>query len=172
MKWSWFLSLIVIAFIGLTITPHNAQAGFDCIVDPSITPAVAVLTTPSPTPLSPRCIDKESGGTYLDLRTCLNNCKTDPRYQLRNFGPFLNFPTIGSIMGLAMNVITLVAGILCGVYMFYGAFQYVQSSGDPKKAETARAYIFYAGLGLIIIVLAYAITRVILNVTNTNTIGF
>lgn len=172
MKWSWFLSLIVIAFIGLMITPHTAQAEFDCVVENPST--IVGETTPTPTPPTPRCVEttEPSAISHPDLRTCLNNCKTDPRYQLRNFGPFLNFPTIGSIMGLAMNVITLVAGILCGVYMFYGAFQYVQSSGDPKKAETARAYIFYAGLGLIIIVLAYAITRVILNVTNTNTIGF
>lgn len=159
------------------------RAGYEC------TPDTQSTITPPPK----RCV--ENASSPLTLKECLNGkdplpcppgsvgctkgslwhfppCTPDSRYNLRNFAPFLLFPNIGSMLGLAINLITFIAGLVAGAYMFYGAYQYVGSGGDPKRMESARNNIIYALIGLVIVILSYAIVRTILSVTGTNTIGF
>ncbi len=171
----------------------NVFAGFDCVVDSRIIVPTAVPSQPAPTP-DIRCVDMGAGsGIYPSVKECLQGagnicppgasphcipapvvppCKSDPRYQLRNFAPFLNFPTIGSMLNLGVALITAAAGLLCGVIMFYGAYKYLSAGGEPKKIEDARNRMIYAVIGLIVVLLAYSIVKVLLDITSTNTVGF
>lgn len=161
-----FLLLFSVLFV-LT----KVDAGFSCI---------PFISSPQA-----RCEDigtnSPPGGTpvYDNIKDCLIGgadgsfaCKNDPRYQLRNFAPFLNFPNIGSMLNLGTALITVLGGLLCGVFMFSGAFNYLNAGGDAKKLESARSRIVYALIGLLIVLFAYTIVKLILDTTSTNTVGF
>ncbi len=118
---------------------------------------------------------------FDNMKDCLNGgptpnpasaCTNDPRYQLRNFAPFLNFPNIGSILNLSTALVSTAGGLFCMILMFNGVFHYLNAGGDAKKIEKARSTMVFAGIGLLIVLFAYTIVRVILDITNTNTIGF
>lgn len=129
------------------------------------------------------CIESPSCGPnqFNSYKDCLNGgnppnpalaCVDDPRYQLRNFAPFLSFPNIGSILNLSTALVATFGGLFCMIVMFGGVWSYLHAGGDPKKIESARNKMVYAGIGLLVVLFAYTIVRVILDATNTNTIGF
>jgi len=100
-----------------------------------------------------------------------NLCKDDPRYVMRNFAA-LNFWSIGRGLSLAVPLVIVGGGLLCLVFLLYGAFTYVMSGGEEKKITDAMHMMTYAALGLIVIVIGYAVVRTILFITNINTFGF
>jgi hypothetical protein len=149
----FILSLLIVILIPVTHAKWSCEAFGD---DPTLQ----------------KCIDKGAQGSNESLKVCLEACKTDPRYNLRNFSPFLNFPDIGSVVTLGLNLVTVIAGLVCGAISFYGAYEYLSANGDSKKTQTARSRITYAMIGLVIILVSYAIVKTILTVTSTNTIDF
>ena len=65
-----------------------------------------------------------------------------------------------SLSTLPHKIITVLlfgAGILAVIFLLIGALQYTTSSGDPKRVAGAKNTILYSIIGLIIVVLAYAI---------------
>lgn len=57
------------------------------------------------------------------------------------------------------------AGIIAVVFIIKGAVQYSLSQGDPGKVQTATRSIIYAVVGLVIVLLAAAITAFVMNAT-------
>jgi hypothetical protein len=100
-----------------------------------------------------------------------NLCVDDPRYVMRNFAA-LNFWSIGRGLSLAVPLVIVGGGLLCLVFMLFGAYTYVTSHGEEKKLTDAMHMMTYAALGLIVIVLGYAIVRTVLFITKINTFGF
>jgi hypothetical protein len=72
--------------------------------------------------------------------------------------------TIRSLETLFSNVITVVSS-LAGVALFLmivvAGFSFLFSGGDPKKLEQARGTLTGAVIGLVVIVVAYLILRLI-----------
>ncbi|MFO0703573.1 MAG: hypothetical protein U0525_02510 [Patescibacteria group bacterium] len=164
--------LIIISLLSLVLfyPPNTPHAEYNCDINPNRNPALATK----------ECFEA-TGGSYKSYCECLRGgnppndsaaCKEDPRYQLRNFAPFCNFPTIGSFVNLGTALVAVVAGLLSGFFMFYGSYQYLSAGGDAKKLEAARNRILYSIIGLIIIILAYTIVKTILDITGTNKLGF
>ena len=56
------------------------------------------------------------------------------------------------------NVAYSLAGIVAVVFIVYGGVLYVTSAGDAAKAAKARSTILWAVVGLVIVMLAAAIT--------------
>lgn len=170
----FFLFVIFFAFL-----VGNVFAGFNCVDDPSST-SVPPMKRCEEDPNVPHGLKECLSGYDINCGTPGNPvctivrppCKDDPRYQLRNFAPFLNFPTIGSMLNLGVALITTVAGLMCGVIMFYGAYRYLSAGGEMKKIEEARNRMIYAGIGLLVVLLAYSIVKVLLDITSTNTVRF
>ncbi len=72
--------------------------------------------------------------------------------------------TIQSLQTLFKNVVSAVvalAGVSLFVMLVIGGYNFLLSGGDQKKLEQARGTITNAVVGLIIIVCAYLILRVI-----------
>ena len=65
-----------------------------------------------------------------------------------------------------------VIGILFVVLITYSGFLYMTSGGVKEKIEKAKNYIVYSVLGLIIILLAYAITAFVSSVIINAQIGY
>ncbi len=172
-------SLILVSLIAGMSTlfvPHTVYADWKCknvpfIVNGSVTYAW-------------RCVeDTTQVGDFKSLRECLrgaafndpevvggNNCVQDPRYVMRNFAA-LNFWSIGKALNIAIPLATLGAAGLCLVFLLAGAYTYITSAGEQKKITESTNRMVYSILGLILVILAYAIVRAILYMTRVNTVG-
>lgn len=65
---------------------------------------------------------------------------------------------------IAANIIRIILGLLGIVFVIlviYGGFLYMSSAGEGEKVKKAKNVIVYAAIGVVIIVLAYAITTFI-----------
>jgi len=77
-----------------------------------------------------------------------------------NIGPQPQNPVVDTI-SKAANIIALVAGIGGMIMIFLGAFFYVTAGGNPENAAKARARITAGIIGMVIVVLAWAIVRLV-----------
>lgn len=68
--------------------------------------------------------------------------------------------SIADLIRILVNLIMIVAGVLVFGFMLIGGIQYITSGGDKLHAQAARDKITYAIIGLIIIVAAYAVAKV------------
>lgn len=66
---------------------------------------------------------------------------------------------IGNMIGGVMSLI----GAILFVYLLYGGFTWMTAAGDKTKVEKATSIIKNAIIGLVIIVLAYAIATFIID---------
>ncbi len=53
-------------------------------------------------------------------------------------------------------------GLLAVIMIIYGGFLYVTSAGDTTKTDTAKKIIIYAIIGIIVILVSYALVNTIL----------
>ena len=67
-----------------------------------------------------------------------------------------------SLVGLIINVILSLLGIIFLVLMVYAGFLWMTAQGDPKPVETAKSIIKQAIIGLIITLAAYAISNFVI----------
>lgn len=70
-----------------------------------------------------------------------------------------------------INVVLGLLGTVATVLMIYAGFNWMTAAGNDEKIETAKKTIFAAILGLIIIMMSYAITRFVVNQSYTATTG-
>lgn len=68
-------------------------------------------------------------------------------------------PAIQAIIGLLIFAI----GAISVIMIIVGGIRYVVSNGDASKIKTAKDTIFYAVVGLIVALLAYAIVNFVVN---------
>lgn len=73
--------------------------------------------------------------------------------------------TIGNIIKVVVGML----GLVCVVIIIMGGIQYMTSAGDAGKVKKAKDTILYGVIGLIICVLAFAITTFIINAVNGTT---
>jgi hypothetical protein len=185
----FLLIILYTSYFILFLSTRHVSAMWDC---------KQTRVDPVPAPLVYRCVEDPVATQYRTLRECLrcedpatklerpdstagttctvppgadNPCKDDPRYIMRNFAA-LNFWSIGRGLSLAVPLVIVGGGLLCLVFMLYGAFTYVMSGGEEKKITDAMHMMTYAGLGLVVIVIGYAVVRTILFITKINTFGF
>lgn len=60
------------------------------------------------------------------------------------------------IMGLIQYALIFI-GAIALIFVIYGGILYVTSGGDPEKTTKARNTLLYAIIGIVVVVLAYAI---------------
>jgi TRAP-type C4-dicarboxylate transport system permease small subunit len=66
----------------------------------------------------------------------------------------------------ALNTVYFIAGIVAVLIIIIGGVRYVTSNGDSSQVTAAKNTILYAVVGLVVIIMAAAITQfVVTNVT-------
>ena len=70
--------------------------------------------------------------------------------------------TLPAMAGSIINVVLGFLGILLLFYMLYAGFLWMTAGGDTKKVEKAQSIITQAIIGLLIIVMAFAISNFVL----------
>ncbi len=66
----------------------------------------------------------------------------------------------------------MAAGLIALLMGLYGAFKYLTANGVSEELTKAQTVIINAIIGLVIVVVAYSVTRIILTVTDVGTICF
>jgi len=64
------------------------------------------------------------------------------------------------------------SGVVVGVALLmiiYGGFKYVTSQGDPKATESAKNQIMYAGIGMLIVMTAFVIMKLVIGASGGGT---
>lgn len=64
-----------------------------------------------------------------------------------------------SVLANLLNTVYMVAGIICVIIIVIAGYLYVTSSGDPSTTKRAREAILGAVIGIIVIIMAFGITR-------------
>ncbi len=70
-----------------------------------------------------------------------------------------------------LNTVYFWLGILAVVFIIIGGYNYTMSQGDPGKVAKAKSTILYAIIGLVIALMAFAITSFVLSALNGTTGG-
>ena len=66
---------------------------------------------------------------------------------------------IGTTIGEVVNIFLYFVGAVAVIVVIWGGFQYITSSGDSQKATTAKNTIMYAVIGIVVVVMSYAIVN-------------
>ncbi|PIP21802.1 MAG: hypothetical protein COX39_01165, partial [Candidatus Nealsonbacteria bacterium CG23_combo_of_CG06-09_8_20_14_all_40_13] len=78
--------------------------------------------------------------------------------------PFRPATDLLSLVGKVVGIILLVAGIIAFLYLLYGGIQYMTAGGDAEKATAARTTILNSVIGVVIIVIAYAVVTYVVGI--------
>jgi len=71
----------------------------------------------------------------------------------------------GSFRQLALTIVNFFLtflGLIAVVMIIYGGFLYVSAAGNQEKIESAKKIIMYAVIGIIVILLSFAIVNTVL----------
>lgn len=67
-----------------------------------------------------------------------------------------------STIGMIINVVLGLTGLLASIVIIYGGIQYTTSTGDPNKVKKAKDTITYGIIGLVVSLLAFAIVNFVI----------
>jgi len=86
--------------------------------------------------------------------------------------PFKEITTITSLIEAIINFLKSLAVIVSAILIVYAGYLYMTSAGNQQKIETAQKTLIWALVGIGVILIASAITKVIENVLEVDlTIG-
>lgn len=71
------------------------------------------------------------------------------------------------IGGNVLNLLLLIAGILAVLYIVYQGIMYITAGGNAERTKAARGAIINTIYGIIIVVAAYGIVRIGIQLGNT-----
>jgi predicted permease len=104
-----------------------------------LVPAIALADTPQSTV----CQTLGSNG----------NCTSNPT----------NGVSLNSVIKAIINILSLVVGVVAVIMVIIGGFRYITSGGDSNNVTSAKNTILYAIVGLVVVALAQAIVKFVLN---------
>lgn len=76
--------------------------------------------------------------------------------------------TFATILDVVIPTLTIIAALLFLIMGLYGAFVLVTAGGDPEKVQKAQQIFKTSAIGLVIVVSAFTIVKVISNIFNIN----
>ena len=71
-------------------------------------------------------------------------------------------PSVGGLINTVSNIFTFVAGSIAVIMIVVGGVRYTTSGGDEKNVKAAKNTILYSIVGLVVVMLAYAIVNFVL----------
>lgn len=64
-------------------------------------------------------------------------------------------------LGVGINILFIIAILLCLLYLIWGGIDWSRSEGDKQKVDSAKKRVTYAIVGLVIVFLAFFIIRLV-----------
>lgn len=72
-------------------------------------------------------------------------------------------------VNLILNAVYVIVGIVAVVVIILGGVTYATSQGDPAKVKKGKDTILYGVIGLVVVLMAFAITTFVLNALGGST---
>lgn len=66
----------------------------------------------------------------------------------------------------AVNGAFMIAGVIAVLFIIIAGFRYVTSQGNSDAIRSAREMIIYSVVGLVIVIMAFAIVQIVIRVVN------
>lgn len=85
--------------------------------------------------------------------------------------PTIGIDSLADAFGLAINVVMGVGISLTIIFLILGGIQYMTAKGDQKAAQEARTSLTNAVIGFIVVIGAFAIRTILLNLLGANTVN-
>lgn len=70
---------------------------------------------------------------------------------------------LNDLIELALNLLTLAAGVIAVIMLIVSGLKYITASGDPSNINSAKNTLIYAIVGLVVVALAQIIVRFVLS---------
>jgi hypothetical protein len=74
-----------------------------------------------------------------------------------------NINRVSDFIIFIINILLALAGLVAVLFLIIGGFQYIASRGNEEATEAAKKTIFNAIIGVVVIILAFVIVRIISN---------
>ncbi|HZM63710.1 MAG TPA: pilin [Candidatus Saccharimonadales bacterium] len=117
-----------------------------------------MLATPVAAPVAVYAADIEGnlacGTVDLEVPNATKNCKS----QLSG-----GTSRINKIITQAINIFSIIVGIVAVIMIIVGGFKYITSGGDSGNVTSAKQTIIYAVIGLVIVALAQFLVQFVLD---------
>jgi len=78
-----------------------------------------------------------------------------------DLNPIAKFDSVTTLVNLIVPIMMLVGGVITLTMLLLGAYRYLTSEGNPEKISKAQNVIWYAVIGLFLIVASFILTRII-----------
>lgn len=72
---------------------------------------------------------------------------------------------VNDIVGVAVNIISFLAGVAAVIMVVLSGFKYITSGGDPAKVSSAKSSLIYALVGVAVVVVAQVLVHVVVKTT-------
>lgn len=69
------------------------------------------------------------------------------------------------VLGNIINALLVLAAVVALIFIIYSGIKYISSQGDPQAIDSARKTLTWAIIGLVFIVLSFAILQFVINLT-------
>ena len=80
-------------------------------------------------------------------------------------GAAVDVSALTNILQNIINAILAVVAFICTLMIIWGGIVMITAAGSPDKVVMGRQIILWAVIGLVVCLIAYAITNVVLSVT-------
>ncbi|HLL60186.1 MAG TPA: hypothetical protein VK338_00565 [Candidatus Nitrosocosmicus sp.] len=70
---------------------------------------------------------------------------------------------ISDIFGVTIRLVFIAGGLIMLLFLILGAIQYITSGGDKDKTKEARDKITHAAIGMILLIVVYALWIVLVS---------
>lgn len=147
--------------LGVSFATHDVSAKV-CHPDPITGEEVCEPATPATPSSDPDDPDAGSGSGGDDGYDACNNVYSGGQVP-PGFCDKKTQDDLITIVGNVLNTVYFWVSILAVIFIIVGGVNYTISQGDPGKVKKAKDTIMYALVGLVVALLAFAITQFVLN---------
>ena len=67
-----------------------------------------------------------------------------------------------------VNMLCVVAGPLCAIFLAIGGYGYITSSGNPEHLDRSKRTIIHSLIGLVIVIAAFVISNGVASIANSS----
>ena len=100
--------------------------------------------------------------------TVSNGLQTSGLQSIFGTGGLNSSQSLSDLVANVIRILLIFAGVIAIVFVIIGGYQYVVSGGNEETAEKGKKTLINAIIGIVVIVLAYAIINVIVNLVGSN----
>lgn len=128
--------------------------------NPATRPEITPPTTPTPTPAGPNPCEDKVNYEYLN-GLCI------PKSQF-SANSLAGTKSLAELILRVLKYLLILSGMIAVVAMVIGGFWYITAGGNEEQAEKGQKAITNAIIGLVVVILAYAIINIVTETLTTD----